>query len=169
MRAWWLVLVACGAKHPDAVSDPMSCDHMQSGSTCCESQGDCAGGFCTPPETTPSCGGACNQMQGNCVVDKDCGSGGGVMVCDPIPCSCFGGSLCVPACTDGSCDDGFACDPQMHRCAPKSCLHASECGTDFICNMTCQRRPCSSDAQCDGYCVTGTCFAKAGECQLPVP
>src|SRR5438270_7000825 len=102
MRAAWLIAcVACGTNHPAAVSDPTSCDHVQTGSTCCESQGDCPQGFCAPPGGTGvTCGGACDMTPANCASDPDCT---GTDVCDPIPCSCFGGSKCVPACDDASC------------------------------------------------------------------
>jgi hypothetical protein len=35
--------------------------------------------------------------------------------------------------------------------------------------MQCARKTCASDAGCMGFCVNGSCYEKAGTCNLPVP
>ena len=142
----------------------------------------------------PNCG-ACWGGDHPCSSDEECepqlGPG---YVCGPLepgPCICGDGD-CIPACTgDGDCatlaeecgTDGHCtlrtcsvdgdCGNPAVRCAPGGNCVVFECDTDgecdgnFECTDTyqCHRKTCTSDAECEGYCVKSSCFDTPGTCQ----
>ncbi len=142
---------------------------------CCRAPGDCGTGSCVAPGT-PTCGGACNPQPDECDVDGDCqptNSGvGAVLICQPVPCACSGGtSACVPGCTTtDDCGEGETCDPARGRCERIRCPAGEECPLDFECNdALCVRRGCTTDVDCDSFCVDGACHGSLGVCQVPAP
>lgn len=137
---------------------------------CCQESAECQAmvGDCAPPGTPWACG-MCNPDPGDCATDTDCGSGD---LCEPIPCSCNGASLCVPGCTPQTvCAPGTTCSGGDHpRCLPSACSAGAPCPPDFDCeNGACARRGCTSDLECDHFCVAGSCYDGYGECRGPVP
>jgi hypothetical protein len=85
-----------------------------------------------------------------------------------------GGSTCQPKCTgDASCPSTPAglltCGPGG-KCQPKTCTPTS-CPTNFTCpsdGSGCVRTTCTTDSQCAGACVNGTCWSGPGTCR-PIP
>jgi hypothetical protein len=80
---------------------------------------------------------------------------------------------CEPGCTLGPCLTGETCQPDA-RCRPTDCQGDSDCPPNFGCRpagdggaRVCQRRTCTGDAQCQGFCVKGQCFPTAGKCWPP--
>jgi len=137
---------------------------------CCDAADDCQamGGDCAPPGTARACG-MCNPDPGDCTTDDECATGD---ICAPMLCACNGDSQCVAGCTGPSdCEVGTVCAGGDHpRCETASCAAADPCPADFDCATSeCARRSCTSDLECDGYCVEGSCYAAMGECVLPVP
>ncbi len=159
-----------------ADTEPAACPDLACPSQrCCRSGADCAGELCVNPDEF-RCGGACNPQPGNCAVDADCNAdragAGGPAICEPIRCACSGAPrACVPGCiTSDDCDQGQTCTVATGRCQPTACSAAAPCPLDFDCTAgACQRRSCTSDVACDGYCVEGLCRGGLGECQLPQP
>ncbi|MGK3959626.1 hypothetical protein WMF38_42100 [Sorangium sp. So ce118] len=76
---------------------------------------------------------------------------------------------CVRGCeTDADCPSTLACAPD-HRCRAKSCAADAACPKNHVCDTTggaCTRTACSSDAECEGYCVLGRCEEQPGICFL---
>lgn len=143
------------------------------GAECCSTASQCSQGgvACEPPGAAPICGGACSTQAGDCTSDADCKLRGPTLVCDPIACSCNGQQQCVPGCTkDTDCAaQGEICDTATARCVPHTCSLPADCPPNFDCaNGTCARRTCTSDLDCDGYCVDGACFDQTGTC-TPLP
>ncbi len=157
----------------DAGETPASCPALgcPSGS-CCSSELACesGGAACTAPDAGPNCG-ACNPTASSCATDGSCGGGTTGMICSPIACSCTGALACVAGCTDDSqCGDAETCDVATARCRARACDATAPCPAPFACTAgTCARPTCTADAQCDGYCVGGRCFADRGECRIPAP
>ena len=111
---------------------------------------------------------------GNCMSDADCADAGTDEICG-LPCTCPKGGAqpenhCAPGCTkDVDCGPSLSCNP-THRCVPASCTGASGCTANFTCaNGTCGAKACTADAQCDGYCVLGSCSPILGTCSPAVP
>lgn len=175
-----LVIAACGGGGPtgddtgdDAPPDPSTCEHdgnpnLSGG--CCRDDVDCTATqeFCAPPGTAPGCG-VCFMDPGDCTTDAECEARGAGMICEPITCACFDQRSCVPGCTDDStCAEGETCDVAAGRCVATPCTTAAQCPTDFSCATdACARTTCTTDAECDGFCVLGRCYPSSGECQLP--
>lgn len=136
---------------------------------CCLGDSDCTmtGATCAPPGTDYPCG-ICDPDPGNCTSDQDCGTGD---ICEPVPCTCSGASHCVPGCTQpADCGVGTTCSGGDHpRCAPSACGGPSApCPPDFDCDGgACARRPCTSDLECDHFCVQDQCYDSFGVCQMP--
>ena len=171
------MVLGCGLVH-DAPS-ASECDHVwgsPSGymaSACCRTQQDCVDAsqstttFCTAP-TTPLPMGFCPASA--CSVDADCRATSSTAICQPLACELDGGGTCVAGCTaDANCADGEACDLATNRCHAAACVHATDCPTNFTCSAgACARSSCTTDSDCDGYCVLGQCYLAAGECRGPV-
>lgn len=127
--------------------------------------------YCSPPGAARGCG-ACPGLVppplNPCTTDADCRLDGGTSICEH-PCGgiCPMGS-CVPGCTEETvCPIGLACGT-TGRCETSACTLAVDCPQDFDClTSVCLRRPCQSDAECDGYCVTGACYSALGACVQP--
>jgi hypothetical protein len=158
-----------------ATETPAMCPGLGcAGASCCATASQCpqGGEACVPPVAPPLCGGACNTESGNCTSDADCKPHGATLVCDPIACSCNGQMQCEPGCTDDTpCTPlGEVCDVATARCVAHACSQPSGCPANFDCTGgSCMRRPCSSDLDCDGYCVNGACFDQTGTCTPLVP
>lgn len=142
---------------------------------CCRASGDCDdnGASCQQPGEE-TCGGQCNPEPDSCDEDRECqvAGGGPLWICEPLPCACEAGAkVCTEGCdADGDCDEGETCNRGNSRCEPIACGPSTECPPDFDCvGGGCQRRACTSDAACDGFCVDGHCFGELGVCQLPRP
>ena len=67
---------------------------------------------------------------------------------------CAEGS-CTPGCgADKPCGATLECGPEL-RCGPLSCSDDSVCPVNMACNAGhCARKACSSDAMCQGACVS---------------
>ena len=139
---------------------------------CCSAAEPCQAstGSCTQPGVTLGCG-ACNTMPGDCTGDAQCSTHGPHQICEPIQCSCNGAMACAMGCVDDTpCTEGQTCDLAAARCKPRACSAAAPCPGNFDCTSgSCARRTCTSDLDCDGYCVDGACFTQRGSCQQPVP
>lgn len=138
--------------------------------SCCEAQSECsAPSECVQPGTPYGCG-VCDSDPGDCTADSECAAGS---ICEPVHCSCNGAFRCVPGCAQaGDCLAGMACSGGDHpRCVPASCDLQSPCPEDFDCEVggVCARRACTSDLECDHFCVMGHCYAGYGECRMPAP
>jgi hypothetical protein len=135
----------------------------------CREHADCDenGSFCAVGG--PSyCGGA-GCLLTACASDGDCQSMG-LYVCEPV--DCCGGTYCIPGCdADDPCPVGQTCTADNHcvaqPCGGEACPANFDCGSGA--EPTCARRPCGSDADCEGYCVLGGCHDKLGFCDLPKP
>jgi hypothetical protein len=127
--------------------------------------------YCSPPGAAQGCG-ACPGLippaMNWCNTDAECRADGGTKICEH-PCGgiCPMGS-CVPGCTaETVCPIGMACGA-TGRCQASACSMSADCPPDFDClNSGCVRRSCESDAECDGYCVTGACYSALGACVQP--
>jgi hypothetical protein len=136
----------------------------------CRENEDCAGNgeYCAV-EGPSYCGGA-GCLLTACVSDGDC-QAMGLFVCEAIG-DCCNGTYCIQGCDgDDPCPVGQACTADSH-CVPQPCIDEG-CPANFDCgggaDPTCARRACSSDAECQGYCVLGACYDKLGFCDLPKP
>lgn len=152
----------------DANDEPFPCQPVTCGAaaTCCGLIDNCEDDTtCAAPGAPPPCG-PCIADPGDCTQDSTCAAGD---ICEPIHCQCSGESACVPGCTAGSCPDGESCDMAQHpRCVASTCSGASPCPADFDCeDGSCQRRVCTTDVTCDGFCVLGLCYSGRGECRPP--
>lgn len=137
----------------------------------CRSRDDCRSSFefCLPPGEFAGCG-ICFIGDG-CTSDSACQAYGPEYICDSAPCSCPGHPICVAGCTsDASCRTGQSCGGD-HRCSPSACQADPDCPTNFVCaganGQHCARRACSSDIECEGYCVNGNCYDALGTCTQP--
>jgi hypothetical protein len=107
-----------------------------------------------------------------CNVDNDCAEAGPEsLICENYICPSGMGRSCFAGCTDAQCgptdQTGLVCAAN-HRCQAKSCQQPTDCPTNFDCNTGfCQRRACTSDAVCQGYCVNKKCASALGTCELP--
>ena len=123
---------------------------------------------CVPPDAGPPCS-FCLEPTVPCTTDSECQGDGGELICDVVLCPCSPGAKgCIPGCADASgCHSGKAC--AAHHCVPMSCQGDADCPTDFGCNnRICERKTCTTDAICSGYCVNGSCYSTLGTCQGPV-
>ncbi|MGH7282972.1 MAG: hypothetical protein ACRELY_15720, partial [Polyangiaceae bacterium] len=72
------------------------------------------------------------------------------------------------ACTATSCPASEECDPNGD-CVARHCTHENEllaCPHNFACrDDACERKACTTDAQCEGACVKGSCFPRPGACE----
>jgi hypothetical protein len=118
------------------------------------------------------CGTPCPDPTSSCSSDADCGTG---WICDPKPC-CSNATACTLGCTDGSqCPlSGEAC--VAGRCAPQICSDGDLCPTNSTCMFQggalsgeCDPKSCTTDADCNGYCVDGFCEDRLGLCYAPAP
>ena len=136
---------------------------------CCGAAADCTSPLtCVEPGGSAGCG-ACDSTVGDCLRDRECDVQAGD-VCDPIPCSCSDQMHCVPGCMgDLDCGTAEVCDTDLHRCRGVACTTAADCPADFSCGAlgTCERRTCTADADCDGFCVNGLCYDAQGVCTPP--
>jgi len=158
-----------GCVPADAVVSPCP-DLGCPGAECCSAQEQCLNGAtCTPPGAPFGCG-PCNTQPGDCTTDSECKATSAIGICQPIQCTCTDQKMCVDGCfSDDQCSEAEQCDFATARCVARQCANDDGCPAAFICTGgTCARAPCSSDEQCDGFCVLGQCFASGhGICQLP--
>ncbi len=137
----------------------------------CRTMSDCTGTMsseeCVPPGGFPGCGICFNPMPA-CTADADCASQGPDSICALPLCSCMGLMACVAGCTSSAaCAVGETC-ASSHHCEPTACASDGDCPTNFGCTSSqCQRKTCTSDAACAGYCVEGSCYDALGTCTLP--
>jgi hypothetical protein len=151
------------------------CTHVQDAtSSCCERDDDCSSAMfqtCAPAGAAQGCG-ICTVPTNPCHADSDCAGSGSNMICTQVACDCDNAMECTPGCTAATdCGDGQTCDLSTSRCAPTACTGsgAGACPADFECKRGhCSRLSCTTDADCDGYCVEGACYSTAGECRSPV-
>jgi hypothetical protein len=69
-----------------------------------------------------------------------------------------------PGCQNQGCPDGRRCRPDG-ICEAIACASAADCAPDFECGSgTCQRISCTSDDDCDAFCVNGGCSQTLGLC-----
>jgi hypothetical protein len=144
----------------------------------CRTGADCQdqGAYCAPPGSPTPCG-ICNMPDQQCSSDDECQAANPTTICDVNTAGCGCVPECLPGCQgDGQCAAGQICLDA--RCQPAPCDSNTACPPNFACGASggagrsCQRRPCSTDLDCDapaGYCVEGLCYAELGDCQLPVP
>lgn len=135
----------------------------------CRVDADCTGPAesCLPPGVSPGCG-ACMNVDMPCADDMACA--GANEICEPAQCACGGEKVCKLGClSDMECGNGQACE--MLRCVGKPCMDDTVCPMNYGCSADkrCARKPCSSDGDCQGICVQGACYDKAGTCTPPVP
>jgi hypothetical protein len=135
----------------------------------CRQTADCSqpGDTCVSPDFDVGCG-ACQEPlpEELCVDDQECKGEGEPFICAPVQCPCSGqANTCTPGCTsDDDCPAHLECDA-TNRCSAKSCGGETDCPANYGCSGgSCARRSCSSDADCEGYCVDGTCYADPGWC-----
>ena len=97
----------------------------------------------------------------SCNADIDCQTMSDNAVCE----STSGIRRCLPSCNDSArCEDHQICENNGH-CENKACDNDSDCPVNFAClSASCQRRFCSTDDACDGYCVLGSCYDVPGSC-----
>jgi hypothetical protein len=102
------------------------------------------------------------------------GGGAGVpVICELRHFACPGPFQPRPACvrgceTDADCPSTLACAPD-HRCRARGCAANGDCPKNHACDTSrgaCARTTCSSDADCDGFCVLGACEENPGLCFL---
>jgi hypothetical protein len=167
----------------DAGTDGIGADTRHDGARggigdMCWSDGDCVPPpfqpppppFCQAPDGTATVTFGCPFCLPPgmlCAADGDCASQGPTWICVVATCTCTKEKSCVAGCaSDTDCRTGYSCGAD-HRCAPSACgAGAPACPTDFVCGagQTCQRRPCTDDAECSSACVIGKCFDRPGRC-----
>ncbi|MEM6989574.1 MAG: hypothetical protein AAF721_03730 [Myxococcota bacterium] len=131
----------------------------------------------------------CTADEGECyrpdTSGAGCGGGGGAS-CVPGGDPCLDGQVCshdAPCgpecgapCTAGSCSPGFVCALQTGVCTPLVCPDEVTCGPNAMCDRAqaalglpgCVRKACTTNDECDGFCVNTRCFAMPGFCS-PTP
>jgi hypothetical protein len=166
--------------HTDAGVDPLCaglpgrCVKVCEGGNCscsctCASKTECSGpSVCVAPvDPTPPCCGVAPM----CQADSDCASKPGGST-TPI-CNRLGCGFCTSACTkDLECGDGYRCRSDGHctharcdqdgvACPAQSHCAAAQAQAD---SFGCLHDACSTDAECNGACVNGHCYASGGRC-----
>lgn len=158
-----------------AVCDAGTCKSQ--GATGCHAGLQCTNGaLCLSPGASIGCG-MCMQpdMEGvpTCTDDASCQATDPTAICVPstiADCLCSPAMLCKPGCTsDASCAEGETCGADMH-CSAKSCAADMDCPINFACAAgSCERKACSANAECDGFCVNERCHSAVGSCTYPPP
>jgi len=132
----------------------------------CAAERACAqnpGGGCTvclsPGEV--ACGGPAPQPA-DCTSDAECMAAADNLICEALPCE---NAHCVQGClTDEDCATSEVCRSDR-RCAASACQTDGDCSPNHACVVGgCQRRACTSSAECDGYCVENLCHETPGRC-----
>ncbi len=145
----------------------------------CETQADCGSSptflFCLAPGESRGCG-VCLQATSECTSDADCapdgGGAGGKQICEPPPssaCYCSPVKLCLAGCrSDSDCGAGQRCNSQ-YTCQNTCVAGDGTCPVDFSCGASgfCERKSCTSDADCSVACVKGACYGARGFCEGP--
>lgn len=149
--------------------------------TACAQDSDC-------PSALPVCGQVSVQYQGAtsfrackaCAQDSDCPAErpycqGSYGVSSCVACrttaDCQSGvcsnGACTPACGPSQpCGSALQCSAEL-RCEALSCQSDAACPANFACTGGhCARRACTSDAVCEGNCLSGACYDSLGTCYL---
>jgi hypothetical protein len=172
----------------DATSDASTASDSDGGNDTgnaasgCHSSSDCAGGqVCEWPGVFLGCPGsnACELLAldgtvidpksiPGCQGDTECADAGEGFICvSPAPCSCYVNPYCIQGCTGSSqCEEGQVC--AAHRCVASPCQTATDCPSNFVCAGSCSRKTCTTDADCNGFCLGGACYDQIGHCMFPV-
>ncbi len=148
----------------------------------CHATSDCrAGQVCAWPGVSLGCPGsrACDLRGADgaaldpkgipgCLGDTECAEAGAGSICvAPDPCSCYVNPICVVGCANSAqCDAGEICS--AHRCVATPCQTAGDCPNNFVCSGSCARKTCTTDANCNGYCLGGACYDQIGHCTYPL-
>lgn len=127
---------------------------------------------CAPAGSFMGCG-ICQKDVPGCSSDAECaGTPNGICIASPNDCLCEPHPVCHTGCAaNADCGEGQVCAGD-HHCVAQGCSVKADCPSMFACGSDgkCARQPCKGTAECGGgYCVTGLCWVKPGECQLPVP
>ncbi len=140
----------------------------------CRNDNDCPStNFCIPPGTE-LCPRTCTQVTNPCTADSDCAQDGAIpIVCVEDGCACNSAKSCVRGCRGtADCPLGGFCYSD-HHCGLTDC--PATCPTDWSCQdlgtgtAVCLEARCTTDSQCSGTCVTGSCYPTLGTCQVQRP
>lgn len=159
---------AAGDVQPDISSPPVPTGGCSAEVTCDKMPG----AYCLAPGAFGGCG-MCMKVEGpGCKSDAECtATPNGICEIQYDNCLCEKIPQCYEGCkSDGDCDEGLSCASD-HHCKVKTCASNSDCPSQFACAAgSCARKSCTASAQCTGaYCVNGSCYSKAGTCDLPKP
>ncbi|MBI5610176.1 MAG: hypothetical protein HY902_14970 [Deltaproteobacteria bacterium] len=127
---------------------------------------------CAPAGSFMGCG-MCQKEVPGCSSDAECaGIANGICITSPNDCLCEPHPVCHTGCAgNADCGEGQICASD-HHCMAQTCKTKEDCPAMFACgsDAKCTRQACKGSADCGGgWCVTGWCWVKPGECQLPVP
>ncbi len=158
------------------------------GLSCFESEGVCLPTGAFPGSPCPADGVCAQDLGGNPDVDLACVAGrclipcgaGGTALCQAVnpalACSAAAGEVCVQACVEGACGQGFSCFETEGTCLPTGAFPGSPCratlpGCDALGDapMVCLQDQClvscaqGGEAVCDAVSDALACSAAAGE------
>lgn len=140
----------------------------------CRNQNDCPSGTdCLPPGES-ICPRSCTQLANPCTTDSDCPQDGAIpTICWEDPCACNSAKSCIRGCRGtADCPAGGFCYSD-HHCGLIDC--PATCPTDWSCQdlgtgvPVCLETRCTTDSDCAGACVTGSCYPTLGTCQVQGP
>jgi hypothetical protein len=156
-----------GGSQQGFIGAPQCLPPGQAAPTTCGATGWCGQCQCPPVQQMCMSDGDCNGNAPHCLLR---GVQGGCVQCrtsaDCQTGACSDG-VCTPQCGAGDpCENPFvACGPELRCDAPLACQMDAACPVNGAClSNVCARRPCQTDAQCDGACVNGHCYDAPGYC-----